>query len=228
MKKNVHVIVAVLIGIAVVSVAMMGSIKSAHAAKPASGPGHVLIGVDASTWTSNDPVGPGLIPIGGAGQVNGEFTIAERYGIQIGLRAQERFVGTLMAVPNNNNQTGIYEATVGFSDAQERATWNYDWHIDLRNAYGVAAGTTVGDYDVSLETDISSTTIFGFPLPLDITFGGALIPDDTILHQNSWNPKFGNPPFDAEAVGTYTFTLVLTPTSFKGAPLRVSIQVNVN
>ena len=91
MKKNVHVIVAVIIGIAVVSVAMMGSIKSAHAAKPASGPGHVLIGLDASTWDSGVPVGPGLIPIGGAGQVNGEFTIAERNGIQIGLRAQERF-----------------------------------------------------------------------------------------------------------------------------------------
>ena len=227
MKKNVHVIIAVMIGIAVVSVAMMGSIKSAHAAKPASGPGHVLIGLDASTWTSGAPVGPGLIPIGGAGQVNGEFAIAERYGIQIGLRAQERFVGPLMAVPNNNNKVAVYEATGGFSDVQERATWNYDWHVDLRDAFGVARGTTLGDYDLTLETDIATTSLFGFELPLDLTFGG-FVPDDTILFQSSQNPKFGNPPFDAEAAGTYTFTLVLTPTSFKGPSLRVSIQVNVN
>ncbi len=235
MKKNVHVIVAVIIGIAVVSVAMMGSIKSAHAAKPASGPGHVLIGVDASIWDSTVPLGDGLIPIGGGGQLNGEFTIAERYGIQIGLRAQERFVGTLMTVPNNDNHVGVYEAAGGFSgnsfsgDAmdKERATWNYDWHVDLRDAFGVARGTTLGDYDLTLETDIAATTLFGFMLPLDLTFGG-FIPDDTILFQSSQNPDFGNPPFDAEAAGTYTFTLVLTPITFKGPPLSVSIQVNVS
>jgi hypothetical protein len=227
MKKNVHVIVAVLIGIAVISVAMMGSIKSAHAAKPASGPGHVLIGVDASTWTSGAPAGPGLVPIGGGGQLNGEFTVAERYGIQIGLRAQERFVGpSFMAVPNNDNKVGVYETTVGFSDAQDRATWNYDWHIDLRDAFGVAEGTTIADYDLTLETDMF-TSLFTFPVPVDLTFGG-FIPGDTILLQSSQNPDFGNNEFDAEAVGTYTFTLVLTPTSFKGPPLSVSIQVNAN
>ena len=205
---------------------LLSSIGTAYAKGPASGPGHVLIGIDASTWTSGAPTGPGLIPIEGAGQVNGEFTIAERNGIQIGLRAQERFVGTLMAVPNMNNKVGIYEAAAGFSDAQERATWNYDWHVDLRYAHGVAAGTTLADYDLTLETDIGAT-LFGFPIPLDLTFGG-FISGDTILYQSSQNPKFGNDPFDAAAADTYTFTLVLTPKSFKGPPLKVSIQVNVN
>lgn len=199
---------------------------NAYAQQPASGPGQVLIGINASTWTSNEPTGPGLIPIGGSGQVNGEFTIAERYGIQIGLRAQERFVGPISANPNRNNMVGVYEAETGFSDDDERATWNYDWHIDLRDAYGVAAGTTLGDYDVTLETDIAEDTLFETALPLDLTFGG-LFPD-AILYQSSQNPKFGNPPFDAEAQETYTFTLVLTPTSFNGAPLQASIQVNVN
>lgn len=193
---------------------------------PRSGPGLVEIGIDASTWSSNEPTGDGLIPIGGSGQVNGEFTIARRLGIEIGLRAQERFVGPIMAVPNHNNQVGIYQAETGFSDAQGRATWNYDWHVDLRNAYGVARGRSLGDYVLTLEADIADSTLFGFPLPLDLTFGG-FIPDDTVLYQSSQNPKFGNPSFDAAAPGTYEFTLVLTPKSFRGPPLKSSITVQV-
>lgn len=238
MTKSFRGVVTVIIGIALIGVGAKGAITSALAHEPASGPGQVLVGVFASTWTSGSPTGPGLIPIGGGGQINGEFTIAQRNGIQIGLRAQQRFVGPLMAVPNTTNLIGIlgtYEATTGFSgnsfpgDAtdKERATWNYDWHVDLRDAFGVARGKTLGDYDLTLETDIAATTLFGFALPLDLTFGGA-VPDDTILFQSSQNPKFGNVPFDATAAATYTFTLVLTPTSFNGPPLRVSIQVNVS
>jgi len=225
MKKNIHGIVAVIIGIAVLSVAMTGSIKTAHAAKPGSGPGHVLVGVDASIWDSSVPSGDGLVPIVGSGQINGEFTVAERYGIQIGLRAQERFAGPLMAVPDNNNRSGIYEATAGFGTGT-RAKWNYDWQVDLRDAFGVAAGSTLADYDLTLETDMF-TSLFTFPVPVDLTFGG-LVPDDTILFQSSQNPDFGNTEFDASVPGTYNIRLVLTPTSFKGPPLNVSIQVNAN
>ncbi len=226
MTKSFRGVVTVIIGIALIGVGATSAITSAHAKGPKSGPGHVLIGIDASTWDSGVPVGPGLIPIGGAGQLNGEFAIAERYGIQIGLRAQERFVGTMMAVPNNDNQVGVYEAAVGFSDAQDRATWNYDWHIDLRDAFGVARGTTLADYDLTLETDMF-TSLFTFPVPADLTFGG-FIPGDTILFQSSQNPDFGSAEFDAGVPGTYNIRLVLTPKTFKGPPLRVSIQVNVN
>ena len=131
-----------------------------------------------------------------------------------------------MAVPNNNNKVGIYEAAKGFSTTT-RAKWNYDWHVDLRNAHGVAAGTTLSDYSITLETDIVTTTLFGFPLPLDLTFGG-IVPGNAILYQSSQNPDFGNGEFDASVPGTYTFTLVLTPTSFNGPPLKASIQVNVS
>ncbi len=74
MTKSFRGVVAVIIGIALIGVGATSAITSAHAKGPKSGPGHVLIGVDASTWTSNAPTGPGLIPIGGSGQVNGEFT----------------------------------------------------------------------------------------------------------------------------------------------------------
>jgi hypothetical protein len=219
------------IGSAFLAIVLLGfatnsAFTSAHAKGPASGPGHVLIGIDASEWDSGTPLNPGagIIPIGGAGQVNGEFTVAERNGVQIGLRAQQRFVGPLMAVPNTNNKIGLYEAAAGFQSGA--ATWNYDWHIDLRNAFGVAAGTTLGDYTLELETDIATETLFGLTLPLDLTFGG-LVPGNTVLYQGSQNPVFGNASFDADVAGTYTFTLVLTPATFNGPPLKVSIQVNV-
>ena len=191
-----------------------------------SGPGKVTVGVDASEWSSDTVPGPGIVPIGGSGQVNGEFTIAERNGNQIGLRAQERFVGTLDATPTKNGRVGIYEAATGVSDDKGRAKWNYDWHVDLREARGVTKGKTLGYYGLTLETDIAAATLFGFPLPLDLTFGG-LLPSETVLYQSSQNPKFGNSPFDATAEDTYNFRLVLTPATFNGPPLAVAIQVNV-
>jgi hypothetical protein len=47
------------------------------------------------------------------------------------------------------------------------------------------------------------------------------------LFQTSLNPKFGNPPFDANAEGTYFFTLTLTPKTFNGAPIVAAMSVNV-
>ena len=157
--------------------------------------------------------------------MNGEFTIAERYGIQIGLRAQERFVGPLVAIPNQNGKVGIYEADAG-EGVDSIAKWNYDWHVDLRGAHGVAAGTTLGDYFLTLETNIA-TILFTFPVPVDLKFGG-IIPDATILYQSSQNPNFGNVQFNANISKTYNFRLVLTPKTFNGPPLKVAIQVDAD
>ena len=140
--------------------------------------------------------------------------------------AQERFVGPLNATPNKNGKVGIYEASIGFSDDLGRATWNYDWHVDLRNAQGVAAGKTLADYDLTLETDMF-TSQFGFPVPIDLTFGG-FIPGNVVLYQASLNPVFGATGFAPSVVGTYNLRLVLTPKTFNGPPLAVSIQVNVS
>jgi len=204
---------------------LAGAFAVAHANGPASGPGQVLIGVDASDWDSSIALDPdnGIFPIGGAGQINGEFTVAERNGIQIGLRAQERFVGPLVAVPNQNNKVGLYEAASG---GGATATWNYDWHVDLRHAQGVAKGTTLVDYELTLDTNIA-TDLFVGPVPIDLTFGG-LVPGNTVLYQASQNPVFGNDQFDPSVPGTYQFVLTLTPKTFNGPPLQVTIQVNVS
>jgi hypothetical protein len=207
-----------------VAVALSMVLAGSTAAKPVSGPGDVAVGVDASVWDSDLPAGDGLLPIGGSGQINGEFTTAERLGIQIGLRAQERFVGPIEATPSTNGKVGIYEAAAG-GDSDGRATWNYDWHVDLRNAHGVAAGTTLDDYDLTLETDMF-TEQFGFDEPIDLTFGG-VIGSGLVLYQQSFNPVFGNTEFDPSAPGVYNLRLVLTPKTFNGPPLAVAIQVVV-
>lgn len=190
-----------------------------------SGPGEVTVGVDASEWSSDTPKVAPLYPVGGSGQLNGEFTLAERLGIQIGLRAQERFVGPISATANRNGKVGIYEADTGESSTG-RAKWNFDLHIDLRGAKGVAKGTDLSDYVATLETDIA-TGLFGFPVPLDLTFGGAFF-TDAVLLQQSWNPTFGNTEFDLSVPGTYRFRVVLTPKTFKNPSLSVEIEVNVS
>ena len=161
-------------------------------------------------------------------QLNGEFSTAERYGIEIGLRAQERFGGLLEATPSLNGKIGTYQAETGFSTGT-RATWNYDWHVDLRNARGVAAGTTLADYDLTLETDMFSS-LFGFPDPADLTFGYTdpnFVAPNAVLFQESFNPDFGNSEFDPLGEDTYHLSLILTPESFNGPPLEVTIQVVV-
>lgn len=209
---------------------LLATTGTSYGKGPVSGPGKVAVGVAASTWTSDLAQDPsqGLFPIGGSGQLNGEFSTAERYGIEIGLRAQERFGGPLEATPNPNGKMGIYQAETGFSTGT-RATWNYDWHVDLRNAKGVAAGTTLADYDLNLETDMFSS-LFGSPDPADLTFGFTnpdFVAPNAVLFQESFNPDFGNSEFDPQVEDTYHLSLVLTPKSFNGPPLEVTIQVVV-
>jgi hypothetical protein len=185
-------------------------------------------GVDVTEWSSatvaNPPV---IIPIGGSGQVNGHFVTGERNGIEIGLRASRRFLQNVAPLPvsrEKSTEVGVYLADTGTSDGSGRATWNYDIHVDLRNAKGVAQGSALGDYDLTLDTDIG-TTIFGLPVPLDLT---VFADPATELFQTSQNPKFGNAPFDANAPGTYHFTLTLTPKTFNGPAISVAIRVVVS
>ena len=161
-------------------------------AAPSAAQEQSRFGVLASEWDSATvPVASVIVPVGGSGQVNGGFVTGERYGVQVGIRAQERFAGPILPV-SRSKQTGVYQASTGFSTGAN-ATWNYDLHIDLRNAQGVAAGKTLGDYTLVLDSDIS-TSFFGCTFPCDLSSG---LPSTIELFQTSQNPKFGNPSFDA-------------------------------
>lgn len=110
---------------------------------PATAQEQSRFGVDASEWDSTTlPVSGVILPVGGAGQVNGQFVTGERYGVQVGIRAQERLFGPTLPV-TRAKQVGVYVAATGYSSPAPLASWNYDLHIDLRNAQGVAAGKTL-------------------------------------------------------------------------------------
>jgi hypothetical protein len=197
-------------------------------ATPQSGPGNVQVGANASVWDSTVAANPatGIYPIGGSGQVNGEFTTAERNGIQIGLRAQDRFAGTIDAIPSENGKVGTYGSTVSGSTVNDAARWNFDWHVDLRNAKGVAKNKSLSDFDIRLETN-AFNSFFANPEPVDLTFGG-VVPGNAVLYQSSQNASFGNNDFNPSVPGVYNFRLVLTPKTFNGPDLAVAIIVNVN
>ncbi len=186
------------------------------------GAANTTVGANVSVWDSNfddpDPA-DGIQAIGGDGQVNGEFTIAERDDIQIALRAQQRFEGTLEV---SGKKVGVYEAETGQTGpvSDNLATWNYDWHVDLRGT-----GTTLADYDLTLHVTNVANEIFGSKSPIDLTFGSSVY-DDVVLYQQSWNPGFGNDTFDPNEEGTYNLRLRLSPKA-GGPPLSVKIQVIV-
>ncbi|MDA7978683.1 MAG: hypothetical protein MPJ50_07930 [Pirellulales bacterium] len=185
------------------------------------------VGVDVSEWSSDTAtdVENGILPIGGSGQINGEFVRARFSGIEIAIRAQERFFGPI--VPRRSRDVGVYRADVGESEPG-LATWNYDWHVDLRNARGPFRDVTLDDYDLFLVTNIvgRDDTLFGLPMPLNLKFDDDSFPPGVVLYQGSFNPNFGNSIFDQFEARNYRFTLVLQPKG-EGQPISVSMRVRV-
>ena len=166
----------------------------------------------------------------GSGQFDGEFITAEQQGVVLGLRAQERFVGTLDVTGAQGNQVGVYEALTGSTGGDNNGTWNYDWSVDLSNAKGNAMGKTLADYDLALEQDFTEQSLFAVlgSDPVSLPMPGVCDGATATLCQQSWNPGFGNNDYDPDVEGTYNLRLVLTPETFNGSPIAVTIQVNVS
>jgi hypothetical protein len=190
--------------------------------------GKVTVDTDVSEWDV------------GSGQFNGEFVVAERNGIELGLRAQDRFVGPIDVIADRGNRVGVYEALTGLTSGDNNGTWNYDFHVDLRNATGMFAGKTLDDYMLFLEQDFSEQSLFGalgsdpvmLPLEEEPPSGVGVCSADTFdpdgLCQQSWNPGFGNTDFDPDEERTYNLRVVLVPWTFNGPPIAVAIQVIVS
>lgn len=181
-------------------------------------------GAEVSIWDSSIPadVLNGVFPIGGSGQVNGDFVVTTENGVQIGIRAQRRFAQNIDPLPNvKQGHKGIYIADAGTSDALGAATWNVDVHLDLRGATGKAADTTLADYDFQLKTNVD-----GKMRIIDLSAAAALAPN-TVLFQTSQNPVFFDAAFDPSANKTYRFELRLKPRSFGGQMVKARMEVRV-
>jgi hypothetical protein len=194
---------------------------------------------NASVWDSIVPAEPGVLPIGGSGQLNGEFIISsdrfqpgDDFPIEIGIRAQQRFAGPIL--PRTGN---IFTAQPGES-SPNRATWNYDIHINLANAITPGAAnpadiidTSVAyngrDFSVVLEIDNDPTAAVNF-ISLNIN---SLIPSTVTswsFFQASWNPNFGVvgiPGFNQFATGTYDFRLTVANSTGTAAQTYMQVQV---
>lgn len=187
--------------------------------------GKITVGTDVSAWDI------------GTFQLNGEFVVSELQGIELGLRAQKRFVGPIAVTGDLGNRVGVYEADTGLTDGDNNGTWNYDFHVDLLKAKGKAKGRTLDDYRLVLEQDFTEQSLFGvlgfdpIELPFGKEFVDGVCSADTFtqtLCQQSWNPGFGNTDFDPFEERTYNLRLVLTPVTFQGPPMAVVIRVNVS
>lgn len=203
------------------------------------------LGDDVSVWDSSVPLDlpSGLFPIGGSGQLNGEFATSTYVGatfgdvsaVQIGLRAQERLGGgpTLTRVGNT------YFAEPGTSGTSViGATWNYDLHLDFGTDYlqtqlrdkGLIGPTETIDplnmrgFEVVFELDIDPTAATNFistdlnQLATDAAASINLTIPVIVLSQTSQNMLFdvfgGGPTvFNPEIPGIYDFRLSVVDNS---------------
>ena len=84
-----------------------------------------------STWTSGSPVGPGLIPIGGAGQVNGNFVVTSDLGLEIGLRGAASLSARRRSAAEHRrrHQGNLFRPDWNVSPARGRC------HLELRHSH---------------------------------------------------------------------------------------------
>ena len=188
---------------------------------------------DASVWDSAVPPSATELPIGGAGQINGEFTLDTVMvgggAIQIGLRGQERFVGPTLTRVGNTYFSDPGESSPGL------ALWNYDFHMDFGTTFlatelggGPLTPLNIRDFTVTLrfDTDPGPGTTFvdnDFNAALDAVMAGP----DIRLAQNSLNIGFAvfGGPLDPNTPGFYDFEI--TVEDLGGVVAETAIQVVV-
>ncbi len=120
--------------------------------------------------------------ITGTGIANGNnFSVDTANGIEIGLRARERYP-TPTGVTNNVAGTNVYNHATGAYTAGALAGWNFDWSINT----GTAA---IGAYTYRLDIDYNAgfgTTFLSFDLINSVN------PNPAAGGLALWDHSFGN------------------------------------
>lgn len=145
---------------------------------------------DVSVWDSSilPDITNGIFPIGGAGQIPGNFAVdthtQKDTAIEVGLRAQQRLVGPIEPFGTT------YFVPSGFN-SPTRAVWNFDFSLDFGTSHleqKLGKNLTplnLKDHNAILTiSDLDGNSLFAF----DMDF----IPSDpVVLEQGSWNTQFG-------------------------------------
>lgn len=170
--------------------------------------------------------------ITGSGIANGGFTVNTAGGVEVGLRARERFdlVTNLPTDVTGSNGNGTYNQNAGEPPgfpASNRARWNFDWSINTGTANVGAYTYRLGiDFDSGIGTNYLTFDLINLPFA-DHSFGdnstaagagveaasaagyAALVASSSLV-QNSWNMDFFDDAthlFDPTANGNYSFFL---------------------
>lgn len=179
------------------------------------------IGLLASTAPANallfdQDVSPNVIF--GSGNLNGGWTVDTDNGVELGLRAKERFGPVLSAVNNT------YSAAPGISTGTA-ATWNFEFaaNVDVNGGGSQNLGNVTIVISIDIDPGIGTTF---FSSDIFALFGDNAVGDNSTLPdggtptsdpgvfgplnvaQNSQNLGFGAPPFfDPFADATFDFRL---------------------
>ena len=152
----------------------------------------------------------------GTGVDNGEFTLLKFAGVEVGIRAMQRYVGLLTPTDTNNDSIGEYRVETGSSDDAAPSTappgswWSFEWHVDVSNAEDAGKQTLAaygGGLDLTVECVAGQCGTFGTssydpPYTTDGVYTTPLVPSiwafasqasqasSGTLYQSSQNPFF--------------------------------------
>lgn len=191
---------------------------------------------DVSVWDStvSFDLSSGIIPIGGSGQVPGAFTVdtfeKKDTAIQVGLRAQERGIGTLEPIDN------VYFAPMGMDPSNPtRASWNFDWSLDFGTS-----DIAQGDLETQLDKNLTALNMKNFEIILEITNQDGNVvsnfnlndvvdlvyatPENVVLYQQSWNTQFSfiNLPQPESGEPSVSYDIALVVSNDKGKKIAES------
>jgi len=161
-------------------------------------------------WDSATPLDAanGIFPIGGAGQVNGNFQVNAATVPQVGVRFNRRFSPVPLPTVGDRYFIETGESGPGLP------LWNYDLHIDLRGT-----GLTFADFD-SIDVAASWPNHSS-----DLT---TLLPGNTQLFQTSQNPGFFASGIDPFLQTDYTLSLTLRRPGMPELAVDARLTVNAD
>ncbi len=187
----------------------------------------------------------------GSGNANGDFTVDQNNGVELGLRAKIPFVGTI-----NSNTDGTYN----YSFADQNAAiphigspgWNFDWTVNT-NHTGSSSTPNLDDLTYLLEIDFDPGLGINFLAFDPITPSAGPVPDHSIgtnatakgagteatdaadyldllannnIAQQSWRHAFFpfHPTLNYDPTVDGTYDIALTAFNSSGQVARTSIQ----
>ena len=210
----------------------------------------LLVGISSYAGAAN--VTPGVIF--GSGNANGDFTINQQNGIEVGLRAKQRYPAA-----NVFNYDGVDTYTFkagraadtpsGAGQNASRPLWNFEWSIN--SDFDGTSGKNLNDnfYTMIVNfTPTGGTTMGAFALdPINVPYAdhalgtnlttsttkiiandeseyGTFI-DQNNVAQNSWSMHWFDPYFDPMATGVYNIRLLASGPGGIFADTNINIAI---